>query len=246
MVVVTKNPTAYSVLSCTWVNPEYALGGHDGNCAYTNRLTYGKCALQVSSFGFAIPAGSTLNSVKFGYHAAKPNNQYSEAEMVITHDSGSQVLATVFIGDCTNAGDTEEPDYLGLTIDDLNTENFTVVLRLSNAVGGYGTAYFDCCWIKVDYTPPVEGRPALGDGLTWVQAFRRRRKNEGSADIGRNLPGRASALRSYTNLCWAAPNLDALGPGILLVPLSLVRCSAQLAAAVGRYAPFLDLCGPVV
>ena len=178
MTIVTKNPTAWSNNTGVWTNPAYALGVHDGLCASKGTSVPGLYTFQVKTFGFNIPAGSTINSVTLGFHSARGHSYYpTYGSLFITITKGGISVSVTegfsdWLVNCASALDSEQSIPLGVmpfSAEDLNNETFTVTLNLSVSIGsGTQNGYVDCCWITVDYTEAVgiaSKRLLVGVGL---------------------------------------------------------------------------------
>lgn len=176
MTVVKKYPTAFDDEDSAWSNESDALGEDDGSCATTNLINK---RLLLSGFGFDIPEGSTINSIKFGSHKVGYNtygygygyltvgvwfkqavSPFSEQGCVGWGSDTTKACSDCVDQECTLVG-------FELSVDDLNNENFVFFARQDNGFLGIGNNMFlDSCWIEVDYTPPAP--PAEGGILVQV------------------------------------------------------------------------------
>jgi len=177
MTEVTKYPTEVLDNSDGWTNPTYGLNAHDGLCTTKNVSSGNSKKLKVGTFGFAIPAGSTINHVYIGFHAF----HYSGVYLCYNASLRPKIVLNCAIelpveapcapsGNCDNAGDREAESVLPWTVDILNNETFEFWFELIvAAAGGVHGAYVDDGWIRVVYTPPAPpvGRKRLGNGLAW-------------------------------------------------------------------------------
>lgn len=177
MTVVTQN--AGTVTSTSWTNPTNAQGACDSNCASIvksdNASGAGTHTCDCSDFGFAIPAGSTLNSVKFGFHQQYGTLCGITGELRETMINGGLVFCLSVNPNagwslvCTDATDRESidvKDLLDLTVDILNNEtftfNFALIISAHAPFNHNHYAYVDCVWITVDYTEaPAPTTPSV-------------------------------------------------------------------------------------
>jgi len=76
MTEVTKYPTEVLDNTDGWSDPTYGLNAHDGLCTTKNVSSGNSKKLKVGTFGFAIPAGSTISKVYVGFHAFRNAGVY--------------------------------------------------------------------------------------------------------------------------------------------------------------------------
>jgi len=173
-----RYPTAYAEeVPGTWVNPQYAVGEHDGYCAICKYAPTQGVTLErlfLSGFGFNIPSGAVLEHLTIGLHGV---GYISDSvigvaiKKVITFgwDSG---LCPVIVCTCNRALDHEYPydilDTEAYTPEDLNAENFAFWNYGVGRVATYA-GLVDWSWIRVIYSVPVVVKREYMDGLVYVQ-----------------------------------------------------------------------------
>jgi len=161
----------------TWTNPDEAKTDNAVCASITRNVPcrVGTSCPQLGASGFgldSIPSDAIISAVYFGIDSSLESLYCTntEPQMRITAYTSTQIVSGVICGSakvCLDAIAKEDADVLGLTLNDLRTENFTVKLVFNIAIGsGGGTAYFDCCYIRVVYTVPAA--QLLGDGLSWI------------------------------------------------------------------------------
>lgn len=172
MTVVRKYPTLWSD-GVGWTNPQRVIGAPDSLCATFGTTAATDRRIYVSGFGFAIPAGSTINSVKVGMHALIQNGQNLAAQhlFVVAWDrlglsSVNAANKSAFSG-CGFCSDSDTSCGYALTVDDFNDEDFTAYIQavctFDNGFWWYATN--DADWIEVDYTEPPPSAATIGSGV---------------------------------------------------------------------------------
>lgn len=165
MVVVVKYPTSSGANPDVWISPNNALGVADGLCASKNAVASGSWYLYLSGYGFAIPAGSTINHVYInhkGIIACAINGDLlnfsfiHEAQLI--NDFSSDTIVGAPCGSTAYKSDYDIlPDLAGgrtISVDDLNNEVFTTQLHATALFAIPQVFRCDSCYIEVDYTPP--------------------------------------------------------------------------------------------
>lgn len=163
MVEVTKNPSETVSNTGAWTNTVNSWV-KDDVCAYKFQFTPGVRSFVVSKFGFDIPADAVIDEVYVGFHAK------------LCHYTGTPYLAalTVTLAKGVNAGEAGAAEQeglgsclvcvdaesvnlqglLGLTVNDLNTDDFTVTVTL-RVVEATWYGLVDEIWIRVVYHLPA-------------------------------------------------------------------------------------------
>ena len=177
MTVVRKYPTAYTD-GVGWTNPENVCnaGEPDATCAYFAHVEVCDHTIVVSGFGFAIPAGSTINSVKIGMQAELTNKLNLAAQLyllVVWNRLGLSSRADANVSQqygCAYCSESYTLAPLTITLADLNDENFSAVIHGTSTYNNGWTwrVYCDTVWIEVDYTEPAAAVKTHGDGITFV------------------------------------------------------------------------------
>jgi len=170
-----RYPTAYAEeVVGTWVNPQYAVGEHDGSCAickYAPTQGVDRERLFLSGFGFNIPANATLEHLTIGLHGVGyiSDNIVGVAIKKVIMFGWSTSVCPVVICTCNRATDHEYPynilDDEVYTPEDLNTENFTFWNDGLGKVETYA-GLVDWSWIRVIYRVVVPIPRITGDSLT--------------------------------------------------------------------------------
>ena len=167
MTVVRKYPTAYTNTD-SWTNPAYLLGASDALCGSKSGVAYNTYICYLKTYGFAIPVGSTINSVKIGFKSA-----YEHALVFlgfrIRAAGGGTGIDSVAVGVCADATWAElDVSFLGFTVAELNNETFTSWVQVYVELDGV-FGFVDCAYVEVDYTLPAVGiaskRLLVGVGL---------------------------------------------------------------------------------
>jgi len=167
MVVVRKYPTAYTNTD-SWVDPANLLGASDGNCGSKSGAVWQTYLCYLKTYGFAIPVGSTINSVKIGFKSA-----YEHVTVFLSFGyrgaGGSTSIYSTAAGVCVDVTVYEEDiSFLGITVAELNNETFTSWVSVYVELAGV-SGFVDCAYIEVDYTEPAVGiaskRLLVGVGL---------------------------------------------------------------------------------
>ena len=168
-----------------WATVAQALGAHDGACAQkATNLNAQTLIFYVDTFldslgdAINIPVGSTINSVKVGFHNKFGTNPTEiSLTLFILHVPFTIGVDGSFLGttpSCSLCADSETDvqPFIGFTVAELNAQDFTVWASFNTGViaGWVHRAFIDCIWITVDYTePPVSG--AAGVSTASVVAF---------------------------------------------------------------------------
>jgi len=165
----------------SWDNPDYLLGEPDGSCAEKivgNEA--GTYDIEVYNFGFNLPSNAVITDLRHGFVAWYNHSLYDvsgadlQARLTILDSTFVCSSAYGSTGGCERAVERKNVSDISeakpVTADDLNTENFTFIVRLHRAVPPYGiyTGYVDACFIDVEYTVPV-AKKILGDGIIFVE-----------------------------------------------------------------------------
>jgi hypothetical protein len=195
MTVVRKYPTVV-VNSGIWLLPDN-VKVEDGNCAAVNDIIVCDAKLTCSGFGFAIPAGSTINKVTIGMHSKLINELnlatalnwliYCPLEWPSILSSASNGAGGYACSDCTDWSVSQiQSVVFPFEPDDFNApEQFVAELHAvcTNNNGWVWKARTDNVWIEVDYTePPVSGSSqgncaiiALAAINQWIRRRKKRR-----------------------------------------------------------------------
>lgn len=168
----TRSPTAVLANTGNWSNPTYALGTHDNLCASKRMTILGVFDLQVGTYLFNIPLGSTITRVEYGFHAfiAYGLTILATCRIQVWHGGAFEQLGAYggVSGDCSSCLDSETVWTSNpWTVDDLNNENFQTILQAVRDGGLIPTAYVDWVWMRATYTPPAIAKKPRGDGLVW-------------------------------------------------------------------------------
>ena len=190
---VTKSPGAGASVAgpgtVAWTTPNNAFTS-DGAVAYAGLASNGSAYLRLTSFGFAVPAGATINgvsvaverssssasanirdasvklvkaSVVTGSEHANTALQWPTADTVATYGSGSDLWGTT------------------LTQADVNNAGFGVVIAAQNLNSAGSFARIDAVTITLTYTG--SGGPPPG-GQAYTATFISRQAVAGAADDG--------------------------------------------------------------
>ncbi len=149
--------------SGTWTNPTNALTSNNSYATYTGT---GAAVLTLGSYGFNIPAGSTINGIQVTVEGlSSGTNATNRTIRVGVTKNGTADVGTTK----TQALTTTENTYtLGTTSDlwgttwtvaDINAGTFGIRVR-DNDTTSSGTFSIDVVNIIVTYTPPVNGTTA--------------------------------------------------------------------------------------
>ena len=163
MTVVRKYPTAYTNTD-SWANPDYLLGASDGLCGSKSGVAWQTYLCYLRTYGFAIPVGSTINSVKIGFKSA-----YEHVTVYLSFSyrgaGGGTSIYSAAVGVCADVTVYElDISFLGITVAELNNETFTSWVQVYVEGEGVG-GFVDCAYIEVDYTEPAVGKREIMDGF---------------------------------------------------------------------------------
>jgi hypothetical protein len=198
MTVVRKYPTVV-VNSGVWTSPD-EVKVEDGVCAAHNDIVVCDNKLTCSGFGFAIPAGSTINKVTIGMHSKLINNMnlatalnwliYCPAEWPSILSSASNGSGGYACSDCTDWSVSQVQSVIfHFDPDDFNApEQFVAELHAvcTNDNGWLWRARADNVWIEVDYielSGSSQGNCAIIALAAINQWIRRRKKRRFIATV---------------------------------------------------------------
>lgn len=183
MTEIKKYAGAVDDVGAAWGDEANTTGVDDGSCGYVAGCGEAN-RLEMSSYGFNIPAGSTIDNVYVGFHVVGSSVWGYRSTMVLkfmkTHNGSTAYnhskdgyIVVKTCADCENSESIDiQPVFTGagqpITVDDLNNENFEIWIWHGAISYCLGLEFFlDATWIRVVYTEPVVKAP-LGDGLTFA------------------------------------------------------------------------------
>ena len=161
--------------SGTWTTPTNALTSNNSYATYTGT---GQAVLTLGSYGFNIPAGSTINGIQVTVEGQSSGSNPSNRtiRVGITKNGTADATASSYK---TQALTTSEATYsLGTTSDlwgttwtvaEINAGSFGVRVR-DNDTTSSGTFSIDVVSIAVSYTPPVNDTTATALSYSGVTA----------------------------------------------------------------------------
>ena len=159
-----------AVGTLTWSNPSNAASSNDSHAtiAFT---TNGEIShyLKATNFGFAIPAGATINGIVVEIERKASNGtRITDNRVRIvkggTVGSTDKASATFWPTSDTVASYGSSSDLWGetWTVSDINASNFGVVVAADTSVTSAITASIDHIKITVHYTPAASGFTGWG------------------------------------------------------------------------------------
>jgi MSHA biogenesis protein MshQ len=191
-VTVTAGPgTCASVAgvgSVAWSNPGNAMVQGDGNYASaTINNSNGTNYLQCTGYGFAIPAGASINGITVNvWRRAAASNCCSDAYMRLvkagTIQATNRSTATIYPTGNTSEAHGNAADLWGgaWTAADINNANFGAAFAVQNSSGTDRLVRVDFIQIVVDYTPTLAvssinyatSNPTVGStAVPWTVVF---------------------------------------------------------------------------
>jgi hypothetical protein len=164
--VVRKYPTAYDNVGA-WQNPAYILNAPDSLCS-RKILTanQGSFDIYVSGFGFAIPSNATLSRITMGFNACYyPVSENIATQLRLTKGTVTNVKTDTHYGTICSQAIEQSTDVYPLsdwTPNDLNNENFTMLVRaINNNPSSNSGHYVDCVFLEVEYTAVAVKKPIM-------------------------------------------------------------------------------------
>jgi hypothetical protein len=167
-VVVRKYPTGNSNPD-SWTNPTNIYTENNACAFHQADVLYATYKLYGTGFGFAIPSNAILDNIRIGGKVSMRGGNANRCTVLFQDKTSmSSVEATNYqIGLCaatvwiTADADAGTIAVWGITVNDINTEDFWAYVQLTVSVADYYQAYCDCLYVEVTYHLPPSSTPTV-------------------------------------------------------------------------------------